>query len=134
MLHANIVIYLRERADHQNKKEFEQFEESLVDPEAGSRFFSGETKLQSETTIYLPGCDESEPLVADVAASLDGRLRREELGLVIRCYPYDEGTGIDLQLVDFVQGLDVVRNTLLAHDTPQNTFVEYETGELYIHD
>ena len=134
ILLANVKDYLRYRAEKKNKKEFDNFEESLVEPEAGSRFFSGETKLRSETTIYLPGCNESDLLVTEVATSVDERLRRKELGFVIRCYSYDDGTGIDLQLVDFVKGLEVLRNTLLALDAPRDTFIEYETGELYIYE
>ena len=134
MLLSHVKNFLRYRAERKNRKDFDNFEESLIDPDAGSRFFSGETKLQSETTIYLPGYNEADLLVTKVTTSVDESLRRKELGFVIRCYPYDDGTGIDLQLVDFVQGLDVLRKTLLALDAPRDTFIEYETGELHIYE
>ena len=137
MMHARFVIYRRYLAEKRNKKEFDAFEATLLAPEASggsSRFFSGETQLQSETTIYLPGYEKTESFVEPLVVAIHEGLEQRSLGFVIRCFPYDRGIGIDVQLTDFVTGLEVLREILLTNNVPRETFVEYETGELPVYD
>jgi len=133
MAHANWTIHKRACAATRNEKEFSILEASLFDPDSSddtSRFFSGEAKLRSFSTIHFPASSGDGRFAENLAVAIDEALKIDEIGFVVRCYPYDGGIGIDLQMEDFIKGIDTVRNVLIQHDAPDQTFIECEAGEL----
>ena len=137
MMMCHLINFRRWLAERRIGRDFEKFEASLLTPDLspnGSRFLSGETKLPSDTTIHLPQLLGGELSAESLANSIDEGLRMRSLGQVIRYFQFDEGIGIDTRLTDFVCGVDFLRDHLLERNAPLGTTIEYEHGDMNIHE
>lgn len=123
-------------AERREFRRFSKFEDGLVaDDGVGNieEFFSGEIKLEQEVTVFIP-----EPLARDelrlrYQKPICGALSQTGLGKVVRWHVADETCGFDIQLNDFVNGVDLLRRLLWELDTPPGTTIEYSRGELPVY-
>ena len=127
---AEIRRSLRERRLARN---FEKFEQSLLDPNltsGNSPFLTGETKLPTEVTIHVPNYPDGTALIS----SIQRGLRVHSLGFLIREFHNGDDLCFDINLNDFVSGVEFLRNHLLESQAPKGTIIEYDGGDLSIHE
>ena len=133
MMICRVILFWRWLGKRRIARNFEKFEASLLDPDLtpnGSPFLTGETKLPTDVTIFLPGYKDGESLIP----SIEEGLKVLSLGFLIRDFRVGHDLGLDVHLNDFVAGVDYLRNHLLEHDAPVGTIIEYDGGDLSIHD
>lgn len=128
---SHVVNYFRER---RRRREFGDFEKSLVGEQDGKKFFSGDVKLEEEVTVMVPELAESENDFKKVVDAVVAAFKPGETGEVLRVFPIGNGCGIDVMLFDFVNGVALLRSTLVREGVPEGTLIEYSGGDLMIYE
>ena len=90
--------------------------------------------MPSELSIHIPSAEIEPSFIESLSSSLDDELKRKSLGYVIRHFSVGNSSGIDVWLEDFVSGVEFLREHLILQNVPQQTLIEYETGEFPIYD
>ena len=125
-------IYLKSLTD---EKRHADFEKALIDKsypiEKREAYFDGTIKLKKQIQIVVPiegNC--LEPILESVQAVVT----ENALGHVIRSYTLGDIHGIDVQLRDFVRGIEVLHKTLVEIEAPAGTLIEYSYGDIPIYE
>lgn len=129
---CHMASFCRWLAIRRHKRKFEKFEAALLDSDpasSNSPFLTGESKLPTDVTVHLRKCIDDDALLQSVNTGL----ALHELGSVTRHFRIGDDVGIDIHLVDFVDGVEFLRNCLLDHHAPPGTIIEYDGGDLDIH-
>ena len=131
---AELKRLLKHKAD---EKRYTDFEKALIDEtvpdEERMQFFNGEIKLPEQIQITIP-IEENQSFDTRVLESIQSAVTENELGHVIRSYTLADIYGIDVQLHDFVSGIEVLREILMELEIHQETSIEYRNGEIFIYE
>ena len=131
-------MFLQLLGDRKRAKQFKEFENVLSgvesDPHKTEKFFSGEVKIQQEVYILIPEEIVAQDRIERFENPIAEALAATELGEIVRGFTSDGTCGIDVFLIDFVNGVDLLRKLLVQLKSPMGTLIEYDGGDLPIYD
>ena len=95
---------------------------------------NGEISLEQEVQLIFPKAMTSESLQNEFRIPIEKALNSTQLGRIVRTYQIELTSGIDIELHDFVQGVDLLRKLLIELNAPHGTLIEYDHGDLAIYE
>jgi hypothetical protein len=132
-LSRDVYRQMQERA---RKQKLDKFVGLLTKPENSgetNKYFTGEIALEEEVYVFIP-IEADTTKVEEFARRIDSLVFEAKLGKVMSVYQVGEFHGVDILLVELIDGLDVILTELMAAGMPPGTFIEYAGGDLHIYD
>ena len=138
MLTAHFIAYRRAVVENHKSRLFSKFNSSLADENGDQdlvkRVFAGEVQLEQLVYVIMPKSLDTSKLEQRFSKPISVELSTLGAGEVIRSYSVDEVSGIDVQLTDFVSGIETIRQILIRQGAPSETIIEYSDSELDVYD
>jgi len=128
-----IHLHFQERAKKQKLDKFVGLLTKPANLAETNKYFNGEVTLEEEVYVFIP-IEVATTKVEEFAERIDLLVFETKLGKVMSVYQVGNFHGIDVLLVELIEGLSVLRKELLAAKMPRGTFIEYAGGDLHIHD